>query len=146
MKNKVLNILMQTHYASTITTMLMCGLTLDQVIGRFLIREYSDWVFKKHTEHLLIDEKVSVTNISKELLEKEISNIEYSFRNKIVTITLGRPGLLIGKGGSYLSQVEKVFKEWGDKFNIEIDNIKLIEEQYPFRNDLFHSIDTFYEI
>jgi len=115
-------------------------ITESQRIGRIFLREISEWVWQKHCFGLMIDEDPPLKEIEKELMMFEISDIEYDFG--ILTIKLGRPGILIGVKGSTLSEIE----DWLKKrvTNYKLKRIKIVEDRYKLKDDLLGSIISYH--
>jgi len=117
------------------------GLTEEQAVGRLFLREYSDFVWKNHTEALMIDESPPLKEIRDELECARISDIWY--KDKFVYIQLNRPGILIGVKGSNIDKIDKVFKDWANRVNIPYKGIKLKEDMYPLSDDLMNCLISF---
>ena len=65
-------------------------------------------------------------NIKKDILKITDVNAKKKMNKIIVTITLGRPGLLIGKGGKTIDDLNGYL---ADRFKKEV-KIKIIESKY----------------
>ena len=124
----------------SLTRMFRCGMTKEQIIGRYFLKKMSEFVYKRFEEQrAFIDEDIPFQKVKAELENYEITDIFYS--DQQLFIKLVRPGVLIGVKGNNIAAIEKHLKEEGDKVNLKIEGLKIIEDTYPLQGDLLSCLN-----
>ena len=114
-----------------------------KAMGRVFLKLISDIIFKKHSDTLMMDEDPPLDKIVYELNAYEISDIFFNNTTGELTIVSGRPGIIIGARGHNLEFLEERLKFYGEKENLKLKRIKLVEDKYPIKNDLLYSINSY---
>jgi hypothetical protein len=115
------------------------SLGVGKAIGRLFLRQLSDFVWEKYDDRL-VDEPADVPKITKELKDYGITDMTFDLETNQLIITSKRPGILIGVRGSNIKAIEDNFRIFAEKYGIVFEGIKLLEDFFPFDDDLMYSI------
>jgi len=115
----------------------------EQILGRAFLRELSMFVFDRINAGKLVDEKIELDAVNRELNAYGITDAIYDSETAMLLVHTSSPGILIGVRGENIQAIDTALKTWAKGRGIPFEGICIREDMYPLINDLTWSVNSY---